>query len=58
MAKTIFFILLSQFCSNGWWYCVTQQSSIGKTPVIMIPIISTIMLIIFFARWIMDNWDD
>lgn len=55
-AKLIFFIIITQLCSNGWWFCATQQNSINETPVVLIPIITSLVLVVVLVLWIWDNW--
>lgn len=57
MPKILCFMIISQLCSNGWWFCATQQESIGETPVILIPVIATVVLVMSFVYWLIVNWD-
>ena len=57
MGKIIWLILLTQICSNSWWFCATQQESIGGTPMIGVAIISSVGLVIWCCSFIYDTWD-
>lgn len=57
MGLIIVVFILSQFVANGLWYCATQQSSLFESHVVVIPILSSIALLIFGLIWICENWD-
>ena len=57
MGKIIWLILLTQICSNSWWFCATQQESIGGTPMIGVAVISSVGLVIWCCSFIYDTWD-
>jgi hypothetical protein len=56
--KSWFFVIASMLASNGWWYCATQQPSLGETPSILVPIIATIICVIMVAAAIYASWED
>ena len=57
MGKQFLFTVALMIVVNGFWYCATQQQSIGETPAIVAPILACIVLCAFIARWVNDNWD-
>lgn len=56
MGKSTLFTTLLMIAVNGFWYCATQQASIGETPVIIIPSLASIGLLGFFMVFIRDEW--
>ena len=58
MGKTIFIFIISMLAVNGFWYCATMQETMGQTPVIVIPVISSIVLGIYLAAFIANTWYD
>ena len=58
MVKNIFNITALMIAVNGFWYCATYQKSIGETPLILIPSIATIVLVLWLAFFVIDNWDE
>jgi hypothetical protein len=55
--KGITFFIVTQLCSNGWWFCATQTESLAATPFFLIPVLSTALIVIGIASFIFDNWD-
>ncbi len=55
--KAYFFSILIMIATNGLWYCITQQKSIGETPMIILPFISAVFVVVILAREIVNNWD-
>jgi len=58
MGKIIWLIILTQICSNSWWFCATQQESIGETPLILLSGLSSLGLCYWLFVIIRDNWDN
>jgi len=56
--KTAFYIIITQVCSNGWWYCKTHQYTLKETPLPLIPAIATACIIACIIRWMIDEWDE
>lgn len=57
MGKKVFIFVLSQMVANMWWYCATQQESVTETPLIVMPILLTLLFLFFIGRWVLLNWD-
>lgn len=57
LGKKLLFFLLTHIACNGWWYCATQQVSLGESPLVIFPVFSTIGLCWFVAIFIAEKWD-
>ena len=57
MGRMAFFIIASHLSVNGWWYCATMHESLGETPLVMIPVVFTVVSISMVAIYMAENWD-
>lgn len=57
MGKRLLFIILLMGATNGFWYCATQQETIGQTPWILIPCLCSIGIFIYVWEFIQVEWD-
>ncbi len=57
MGKVILFVVFLMGATNGFWYCATQQETMGQTPVIVLAVICLIGTLILGFKFIVENWD-
>ena len=57
MARIIAFVFLSQIASNGYWLWFTIPLSFDN-PLIIIPILATLVCICSLIVWIFQSWDE
>ena len=57
MGKWVLFIIFLMGAVNGFWYCTTQQETIGQTPLIIIPSLCSIGIVIYIVAAIRVTWD-
>ena len=58
MGQIMAFILLTQIATNGWWWCATQQASVGDSPLMLIPLVATAFLLVLVLKLITSKWGD
>lgn len=58
MGKVLVDYIMLFVATNGWWYYLTVDEPFGKTPLVLIPIVSSIYLLVRLVGFILDNWDD
>ena len=56
MGRIIALVMLTQIATNGWWYCATMQESIGQTPLIIVPAISSLGLCLWCIKFVIEEW--
>jgi len=57
MGKWVLFIIFLMGAVNGFWYCTTQQETIGQTPLVIIPSLCSIGIVIYIVAAIRVTWD-
>ena len=55
--KALLLLIATQLSANGWWFVATQQESLDETAMILIPVMSTGVVILFIIDTIIDNWE-
>ena len=58
MGKWLLFIIFLMCATNGFWYCATQQETMGQTPVIVIPILGSIGVVLSVVGFVLRTWDN
>ena len=51
-------LVLWLIATNGFWCCATQQDSIGATPLLLVPIVASILLLWQGGLYLEDTWED
>ncbi len=57
MAKFICVLILTQAASNGFWIWFSAPIKFADNPFPLIPIVSSIALVIMLVMWMVLNWD-
>jgi len=57
MGKIILFVVCLMGATNGFWYCATQQDTMGQTPVIVIAVGCLLGTLIMSLKFILENWN-
>ena len=56
--RVVLFVIMLLGAVNGFWYCATQQPTIGATAIILIPTLSSIVLLVYLVAFIVVNWGE
>ena len=57
MGRVLMVFVMSQISAHGWWYCSTMQAGIGDTPLVIVPAVSSAVLVLMGFVFVFETWD-